>query len=206
MVTKELESFLKKVEERKKADLGVKLQPISAADEHWLGHGPNTVDEQCSSSLLDDTSSSNPMEQALAERQVEEALDELVAIGALEEQNRMNIEEFLNPVEESHVFTESTDLDIYNAVMEAVEARRNFEINGGDDGDDDGDIEPQPSRREVLQAASVISRYSAYINHPIAREMEAILESFKRIIRLEEAQKMKDSVLKDFSASVNVLH
>jgi hypothetical protein len=52
------------------------------------------------SSLLDDSSSqTDPV--AHAERQVEDALDELVATGALQATNRMDIKALLNPAGES---------------------------------------------------------------------------------------------------------
>ena len=43
--------------------------------------------------------------------------------------------------------------------MDAIDARENMEINGGDDGGDDVPAEPRPTRRDVLKAASTISRY-----------------------------------------------
>ena len=45
----------------------------------------------------------------------------------------MDIEALLNPEGESHILTETSDEEIYQAVMEAIEARANIEINGGDD-------------------------------------------------------------------------
>jgi hypothetical protein len=39
-------------------------------------------------------------------------------------------------------------------------ARENLEINGGDDVDDDGPIEPRPTRRDVLKAVSTIGKYT----------------------------------------------
>jgi len=42
----------------------------------------------------------------------------------------------------------------------------NIEINGGDDGDDDVPAEPRPTRRDVLKAASTISRYIDDLDDP----------------------------------------
>jgi anthranilate phosphoribosyltransferase len=55
----------------------------------------------------------------------------------------MDIGSLLNPAGESHVLTEASDSDIYQAVTEAFEARKNLEINGGDDVDEDGPIKPR---------------------------------------------------------------
>ncbi|KAH9010800.1 hypothetical protein EDB85DRAFT_2047701 [Lactarius pseudohatsudake] len=52
--------------------------------------------------------------------------------------SRMEIKSLLNPAGESHIMTEATDTDIYQAVMDAIEARENMEKNGGDDVDEDG--------------------------------------------------------------------
>ena len=140
----------------------------------------------------------NPV--AHAEKQVEAALDDLVATGALQKNNRMDIESLLNPVGESHILTETSDKEIYQAVMDSIMARENIEINGGDDvnGDDiDISIEPCPTYRDVLKAASAIGRYIEDLNCPIARKIEALLGSFNRQLQLEETKSMKDTVLTD---------
>jgi len=93
-----------------------------------------------------------------AERQVEIALDDLVATGALQTKNRMDINALLNPEGESQIMTETSDKEIYHAVMDAVKARENIEINGGDNIDDEAFIEPRPTRREVLKAVSTIGK------------------------------------------------
>ena len=148
------------------------------------------------SSLLNHSSSqTDPV--AHAERQVEAALDDLVATGALQKTNRMDIESLLNPVGESHVLTETSDIEIYQAVIDAIDARANIEING-DGGDDDVPLDPRPTRRDVLKAVSTITRYTDNMNESIARKLEALLGDFKRQLRLDETKQMKDSVLTDF--------
>jgi DDE superfamily endonuclease len=150
-----------------------------------------------SSLLHDPASETDPV--AHAEKQVEAALDDLVATGALQTKNRMDIESLLNPAGESHVLTETSDKEIYQAVMDSIVARENVEINGGDDvNEDDTPIEPRPTRRDVLKAVSTISRYAEDLNYPIARKFEALLGSFNRQIRLEETKSMKETVLTDF--------
>jgi len=109
----------------------------------------------------------------------------------------MDIESILNPVGESHVLTESSDIEIYQSVIDAIDARENIEINGGDDVDDDV-FEPRPTRRDVLKAASTITRYTDDMNDPTARKIEALLGVFNRQLQLDETRGMKDTVLTDF--------
>jgi hypothetical protein len=63
---------------------------------------------------------------AYVERQVELALDKLVLRGTLQKGNRMDIGSLLNLAGESHVLTEASDSDIYQAVTEAFEACKNL--------------------------------------------------------------------------------
>jgi hypothetical protein len=93
---------------------------------------------------------------------------------------------------------ETSDREIYQAVMDAIDARENVEINGGDDVDNDIPLEPRPTRRDLLKAVSTIGRYVDDLNEPIARKMEAVLGSFSRQLRLDETRTMKSSVLTDF--------
>ena len=80
-----------------------------------------------------------------AEKQVEAALDDLITRGALQPDNRMDIENLLNPAGETSIFTEASDEDIFQSVMDAVKACENVEINGGDDVDEVVDTEPLPT-------------------------------------------------------------
>ena len=70
----------------------------------------------------------------------------------------MDIENLLNPAGESQDLTESSDEEIFQSVLDAIEAREKIDINGGDDVDDgpDVEIEPQPTRRK---AVSIITKY-----------------------------------------------
>ena len=125
------------------------------------------------SSLLQDLSSQvNPA--AHAESQVEAVLDDLVAIGALQQTNRMDIKALLNPKGESHILTETSDWEIYEAVMVAIKACENININGGDDIKDGshGHVDPCPTYRDALKAVSTICRYIEDLNDPIAQKME----------------------------------
>ena len=158
---------------------------------------PTTVPSIPISSLLHNSPvQTDPV--AHVERQVEHALDELVAMGALQARNRMDIKALLNPAGESHVLTETSDEEIYQAVIDSISARENIEINGGDDVDIDGPVEPHPTRREVLKAVSTIGKYTNDLNDPFAQKIEALLGSFTRQLRLEETGHMKNTVLTDF--------
>lgn len=150
-----------------------------------------------SSLLHDSPSEMDPV--AHAEKQVEVALDDLVATGALQKSNQMDLESLLNPAGESHVLMEGSDHEIYQSVMDAIDVCENIEINGGDDIDDENDISHElPSRRDILKAVSMIGRYTDNMNDPVARKMEAILGAFTRQLRLDETRAMKNSVLTDF--------
>lgn len=148
------------------------------------------------SSLLDDTGTNESCVVA-AEQEVEAALDNLITTGALQMTNRMDLEALLNPEGESEVMTETSDLEIFKAVMEAVEARENIEAQGGDDADC-RPPEPRPTHLQALKAASTLCHYIEELNDPIARKMEAILSSFNRKIRLERNKTLTETVLTDF--------
>jgi hypothetical protein len=90
----------------------------------------------------------------------------------------MDIESLLNPLGESQILTETLDAEIYQAVMDAVQACENMEINGGDDINKDMPPEPRPTQREVLKAVSTIGRYTADLNDPILCKIEGLLGLF----------------------------
>ena len=152
------------------------------------------------SSLLN-VSSVHPDPIIQAERQVEEALNDLVATGALQKDNWMDIESLLNPEGKSHVMTESTDLEIYQDVMDAKAARENLEINGGDNLDGGTPIESQPSHRNVLNAMYTISKYLSDINDPNTRKIEALLSELNRNIWCEQTRDLRSTTILDFFTS-----
>ena len=134
-----------------------------------------------------------------AEKLVVDALDDLESTGALQATNQMSIEALLNPEGERETMDESTDEEIYQAVMDARNARENINQNGGDDADsDDGPVQARPTVREVLQAAATLNRYIDELDDPIARKLETTLGSFKHQLRLNRAKSMKSTVLTDF--------
>ena len=59
-------------------------------------------------------------------------------------------------------------------------------------------LNPPPTRREVLKAVSTIGKYTKDLNDPFARKIEALLSSFTMQLRLEETRRMKNTVLTDY--------
>jgi hypothetical protein len=150
------------------------------------------------SSLLntDSTHHENPI--AVAKKEVEAALDELMSTGALQKDNRMDLESLLNPVDESQIMTETSDEEICEAVLCAQKAWEEILINGRDDIDDDAPTDPCPTCHQVLQAAVVINRYVDSLDSAFARELEAKLASFRRQIRLEESHNLTSTRVTDY--------
>ncbi|KAF8218789.1 hypothetical protein L208DRAFT_1419414, partial [Tricholoma matsutake] len=135
----------------------------------------------------------------IAEKQLESALDKLVSTGVLQASNRMDIEGLLNSADKSHVIDETMDEEICQAVLDAQKAQEEGPINGGDnDIDDDAPVEPCPTCRKVLQAASVINKYIDSVDDPVACKLEGILASFKHQMRLEMSFSMNSTQLTDY--------
>jgi len=108
----------------------------------------------------------------------------------------------LNPVDESRVIDETTDEEIYQAVIDARQAQENTIMNGGDDdAEDDGPIEDRPTRREALQATSVVNQYINGLDDPVARKLEALLGSFAWRTRLDESHSQVSTRITDYFSS-----
>ncbi|KAJ3018432.1 hypothetical protein NUW54_g336 [Trametes sanguinea] len=128
-----------------------------------------------------------PTPVAQAEKAVENALDSLVLTGALQPTNRMDVNSLLNPQIENEIFSEVSEQEIYEAVQGA-------EAESGDSNDNTIElIENPPTRREALQAASVILRYASTMDNPSARKVEAALASLTRQMRIDAQRQLKDS-------------
>ncbi|CDO68464.1 hypothetical protein BN946_scf184760.g20 [Trametes cinnabarina] len=84
----------------------------------------------------------------------------------------MDLECLLNPAVEREVFEEISEQEIFEAVQEAA--------CGEDQGDEEQTevFEAPPTRLEALQAAAVLSRFTASLNSPAARKLEDILAGF----------------------------
>ena len=99
------------------------------------------------------------------------------------------IKNLLNPAGESQVMTEASDEKIFQSIMDAIEARENIDINGGDDVDNAGvAIEPRLTRHEVLKAVSTISKYiNDELDDPVSCKIEGLLWSFNQQLHLDES-------------------
>jgi hypothetical protein len=111
-----------------------------------------------------------------AENQLQAVLDDLKSTGGLQSANRMDIEDLLNPTDESTIIDDATDAEIYQAVMDLRNAQEQALINGGnDDADDDYSPEPIPTCCEVLVAVSFVKKYIDLNSDPLARKLDALL-------------------------------
>ena len=150
------------------------------------------------SSLLH-TPSHNQDPITVAETLLRDALDDLEANGLMPHRDRMDLDSLLNPLKESQVIEATTDEEICQAVLAARSAQENGPSNGGDnDVEDDTPAEPCPTYHEVFQAASVINRYAAHVDSPLACKLEEVLASLGRQMRLERSQKLTTTQITDY--------
>ena len=70
---------------------------------------------------------------------------------------------------------EASDKEIFELVMDAIQACKNLEKDGRDDHtDEDGPVHPRPSRQDVLRASiSTIVQYVSDLNDPIVGKVAA---------------------------------
>ncbi|KAG6871050.1 hypothetical protein C0995_008804, partial [Termitomyces sp. Mi166 len=110
------------------------------------------------------------------EAEVPDALSHLEKIGVLQQSNRMDVNELLNPENEDRMYDngmeEEIEEEIYNAVVERHQAEE--EMNSGNDRASDNN----PFHQEMLSAASTILNYVSDIDDPFAHKLETILVSF----------------------------
>ena len=132
---------------------------------------------------------------ANAEQHVESALNELESTGALQHANRMGINMLLNPADESKLLDDMSDQEICKAVQDL---RKEAETPIDNRDDDDAPVDACPTRREVLQAVSVINSYVNNLDSPFACKTEAVLASFGRQMRLEESRSMTPTQIRDY--------
>jgi hypothetical protein len=147
------------------------------------------------------TSILNPSQDAVvkAEKNVEIALDNLVATGVLQSINQMSLEALLNPQEELLTIEQTTDEEIFEAVMDAKKACKESPHDEGDnDIKDDAPSDICPTRNEALQAALVVKKYIPELNDPFTCKLEAIIGTFGWQTRLVETQSLKPTVMTDY--------
>jgi len=131
---------------------------------------------------------------ANAEQSVESALDELESTGALQRANRIDINSLLNPADESRLLDDSSDQEICNAVLDSHKEASSLVVNN----DLNSDAPTCPTRREVLQAVSVINTYINTLDTTFARKMEAVLASFNHQMRLQESRSMTSTHITNY--------
>ncbi|KAF8986976.1 hypothetical protein BDQ17DRAFT_1375549 [Cyathus striatus] len=91
--------------------------------------------------------------------------------------NRMTIDSLHNLEGESHVSTETSDNEIFQAVMDLIAAHENLE---------DIPVEPLPTCCDVLKAVSTIKRYTEDMDDPFSCKVDTILGSFNRQLHLDD--------------------
>jgi hypothetical protein len=129
-----------------------------------------------------------------AEEALVQVLDELQEVGVLQKENLVDIEDLVN-MREERMIEDATDEEIFDAVQKMRSGEQDQEGKGGDD---DDEVEPKPSRKDALQAASTLQRYIADLDEPFARKLEVVLSSFGRETRREEARMMTDTLITDY--------
>ena len=92
--------------------------------------------------------------------------------------------------------TETSDREIYQAIMDAIEAGENIDINGGDN-IDGVPLDTQPTRWDVIKAVFTIHKYIGDLNDPIAQNLEVYLASFNMNIHHDRIRCMKNILLTD---------
>ena len=135
-----------------------------------------------------------------AEKEVKAALETLVATGVLQSNNWMSIEALLNPQEELLTVKETTDEEIFQAVMDAKKVREESTHDKGDNDIEDDSLSYiiRPTCNEALQAAFVVKKYIEELSNLFAHKLEGIINSFGRQTRLIEAQALKPTVMTDY--------
>jgi hypothetical protein len=108
------------------------------------------------------------------EKQLASTLDELEQAGVLQRSNRIDISELLNPPDEAFAVSKATDMDIFEAVMEAKQVQE--DTNGHID--DDNTVEPDPMQAELLQAVLLITRYTKDKDNTYLRKVDSVMASF----------------------------
>ncbi|KAH9042419.1 hypothetical protein EDB84DRAFT_1436397 [Lactarius hengduanensis] len=97
----------------------------------------------------------------------------------------MPLLDLLNPADEAHFHSTTTDEEIFNAVMEAKQVQEESQ-SGQDESDDiskDIPMDPIPMCAEALCAAKTLSRYTRDKNDPFLQELDSTLVTFSRRTR-----------------------
>ncbi|KAJ7924557.1 hypothetical protein B0H13DRAFT_1531582, partial [Mycena leptocephala] len=95
------------------------------------------------------------------------------------------------------VMEDSTDEEIFEAVQKMHDDRENMETNAGDDGADSAQ-DPKPTRKDALQALSILRRYLQDEHGTYARKLELGLATFGRETQLECSKHMIPTTITDY--------
>jgi hypothetical protein len=91
-----------------------------------------------------------------------------------------------NHVDEDAVIKDATDEDIFEAVQKMRNGEEDREKNGGDD---DEEVEPKLSRKEVLQATSILRQYVADLDDPHSHARRKLCYPHLAVKHVERRQK-----------------
>ncbi|KIK10938.1 hypothetical protein PISMIDRAFT_123660 [Pisolithus microcarpus 441] len=110
----------------------------------------------------------------------------------------MNITELLNPAAESHNIFDTTDMDIYNVVMDAQKVHEPSAVLGTSNNDDEEPVKPAPTCKEALQAALLLRKYTKGLDDPCARKVESVLSTFGQMTCMKESRSMRESKITSY--------
>ena len=151
------------------------------------------------SSLLDHScfpSSKNSI--TVADMVVGKDLDDLENREAIQEQNWVDFEEFVEPIgEQEDLGDGETNREIFDAVMKAWEACKMMEINRGDD-DDEADVEHLPALKELLCLSATVQKFISTIDKPFACKLELFLGQLGHHAWVEYSKTHQDTHMTDF--------
>ncbi|KAJ7863887.1 hypothetical protein B0H13DRAFT_1637960, partial [Mycena leptocephala] len=116
--------------------------------------------------------------------------------GVLQNANRLDLQGLVELPEEQ-VMEDSTDEEIFDAVQKMRDDRENMETNAGDDGDDSAQ-DPKPTRKDALQAVSILRRYLQDEHGTFSRKLELGLATFGRETQLECSKHMIPTTITDY--------
>jgi hypothetical protein len=120
-----------------------------------------------------------------AEAALAQVLNELVKVGVLQQKNLVDIEDLIHMPEEQ-IIEDATDEDIFEAVQKMRNGEEDREKNGGDD---DEEVEPKLSRKEVLQATSILRQYVADLDDPHSHARRKLCYPHLAVKHVERRQK-----------------
>ena len=138
-----------------------------------------------------------------AEQAVERALDALEGRGVLQRKNRLTLQDLLNPASESSILDQGSDKEIFDSVMQAIEARENIDILGGDDGLEGEPARTRPTPRAILDAAAVIQQFLENDPDNCARELDKQLTALAYKMRQERERGMRETEITAYFSRVN---